>query len=58
MREKYGPEIEIDVWEPEGYFLLASRRPDLTVESIAAEFRLETLRDYLARSVKLRNARL
>lgn len=58
MREKYGPEIEIDVWEPEGYFLLASRRPDLTVEAIAAEFRLVTLRDYLARSIKLRNARL
>ena len=58
MREKYGPDIEIEVEEPEGYFLLSSRRPDLTVETIAAEFHLETLRDYLARSVKLRNERL
>lgn len=58
IRAKYGPDVEIDVWEPEGYFLLASRRPDLPVESIAAEFGLETNRDYLARSVKLRNERL
>jgi hypothetical protein len=58
IREKYGPDVEIEVWEPEGYFLLASRRIELPIESIAAEFGLETNRDYLARSVKLRNERL
>jgi predicted amidohydrolase len=58
LREKYGPDVEIEVWEPEGFFLLASRRPDLTVEAIAADFGLETLRDYLARSVKMREAKL
>lgn len=58
IREKYGPDVEIEVWEPEGYFLLASRRPDLLVEALATEFGLETNRDYLARSVKLRNDRL
>ena len=58
IREKYGPDVEIEVWEPEGYFLLASRRPDLSVEAVAAEFGLETNRDYLARSVKMRNERL
>ena len=58
IREKYGPDVEIDVWEPEGYFLLASRRPELPIDAIAAEFGLETNRDYLARSVKLRNERL
>lgn len=58
IRAKYGPDVEIDVWEPEGYFLLGSRRPDLLVESVAAEFGLETNRDYLARSVKLRNEKL
>jgi predicted amidohydrolase len=58
IRAKYGPDVEIDVHEPEGYFLLGSRRADLPVERIAAEFRLETNRDYLARSVKLRNERL
>jgi hypothetical protein len=44
--------------EPEGFFLLASRRPELTVEAIAAELGLETLRDYLARSVRMREERL
>ena len=58
IREKCTPDVEIEVWEPEGLFLLSSRRPDLPVEAVAAEFGLETLRDYLARSVSLRNERL
>ncbi len=58
IREKHGPNVDIEVWEPEGFFLLASRRPDLKVETVASEFGLETLRDYLARSVRLRNERL
>jgi predicted amidohydrolase len=55
IREKYTPDVEIEVWEPEGYFLMASRRPDLPVEVVAEEFGLETARDYLARSVKARD---
>lgn len=58
IREKYGPDVEIEVMEPEGFFLLASRRPELQVEAIATEFGLETNRDYIARSVKLRNAKV
>ncbi len=58
IREKYTPDVEIEVWEPEGYFLLASHRPDLPVEAVAEEFDLETARDYLARSVRLRNEAL
>ena len=58
LRAKYGPDVEIEVEEPEGFFLLSSRRADLPIEAIAAEFQLETLRDYLVRSVKLRDARL
>ena len=58
IRDAYGPDVQIEVWEPEGYFLLASHRPDLTVEEIAAKFGLETNRDYLARSVRLRDQRL
>ena len=58
IRAKYGPDVEIDVHEPEGFFLLGSRRADLPVEQLATEFRLETNRDYLARSVRLRNERL
>lgn len=58
LRDKYGPDVDIEVWEPEGYFLMASLRPEITVESIAQEFGIETLRDYLARSVRMRDARL
>ena len=58
IHEKYGPDVEIEIHEPEGYFLMASRRSDLTVEQVAAEFELETNRDYLARSVKMRDERV
>lgn len=58
LRDKYGPDVDIEVWEPEGYFLMASLRPEISVESIADEFGIETLRDYLARSVRLRDERL
>jgi predicted amidohydrolase len=58
IREKYAADVAFEVLEPEGFFLMASRRPDLPVEAIAAEFDLETLRDYLARSVRMRNERL
>lgn len=54
LRAKYGRDIDIEVHQPEAFFLLASRHDGLTVEQIAKEFELETLRDYLARSVKQR----
>ena len=54
IRAKYGPDVQIEVHQPEAVFLLASRREGLTVEQIAAEFKMETLRDYLARSVQKR----
>lgn len=56
--EKYTPDIEIEVQEPEGFFLMASRRPDLRVESIAADFQLETLQEYLVRSMRMRDGLL
>jgi predicted amidohydrolase len=58
IREKYAPDVEVEITDPEGFFLLSSKREDLPVEDVAAEFGLETLRDYLARSVKLRNERV
>jgi predicted amidohydrolase len=54
LREKYGPDLEIEVYQPEAVFLLTSRRAGLRIEDVAREFRLETLRDYLARSVRQR----
>jgi predicted amidohydrolase len=58
IRAKYGPDADIEVHQPEAYFLLASRRPNLSVEQIAREFGLETLRDYLARATKRREEHL
>jgi predicted amidohydrolase len=58
IREKYGPDVEIEVHQPEAYFLLASRRRGTSVEDIAAEFKLETLRDYLSRSARMRDEHL
>jgi predicted amidohydrolase len=58
IRDRYGPDVEIDVRQPEAVFLMASRKPGLTVEAVAKEFELETLRDYLARSSAMREARL
>jgi predicted amidohydrolase len=58
LREKYGPAIDIEVYQPEAYFLVASRRAGLSVEQIAREFHLEPLRDYLARSARQRDEHL
>jgi len=56
--ERYGGDVSVELFEPEGYFLLSSRRADVPVETMAAEFELETLRAYLARSVQMRHDRL
>jgi predicted amidohydrolase len=58
LHDRYGPDIELEVHQPEAYFLLASHRAGLSVEQIAQEFRLETLRDYLARSARQREQHL
>jgi hypothetical protein len=58
LRDKYGPDLEIEVHQREAFFLLASRRAGLSVEQVANEFKLETLRDYLARSVAMRDQHL
>jgi predicted amidohydrolase len=58
IRDKYGPDVEIEVHQPEAIFLMASRKAGLTVEDIAKEFALESLRDYLARSAAMRETRL
>jgi beta-ureidopropionase len=54
IREEYGPDVEIEIEQPEGFFLLSSRREGLTVEQLAKEFGLEPLRDYLKRSTARR----
>ncbi len=58
IRQKYGDDVDIEVHQPEAFFLLACRREGLTVEQVANEFQLETLRDYLARSTRQQEERL
>jgi predicted amidohydrolase len=58
LREKYGTDIDIEVHQPEAFFLLTSRKAGLSVEQIARTHKMETLRDYLARSVAQRDKHL
>ena len=58
IRAKYGPAVSIEVHQPEAYFLLSSRKEGLSVEQIAREFSLKTLRDYLAGSARQREEHL
>lgn len=54
IHDKYSRDTLIEVFDPEGYFYLSSTSDRVTVEDIIQEFELETLRDYLNRSVKMR----
>lgn len=58
LRAKYGPNVLIEVHQPEAYFLLSSRKAGLSVEQVAKEFQLEPLRDYLSRSARMREEHL
>jgi hypothetical protein len=58
IRQEYGFDVDIEVHQPEAFFLLACRRDGLSVEQVAKEFQLETLRDYLTRSTRQREERL
>lgn len=58
LLRKFGPDIAIEVYQPEAFFTLASLSPDFTVEDIIRDYKLETLRDYLARSKAFREKRM
>ena len=55
IRKKYGTRIEIETYPEEDFCLIASRSDDVQVDKLAAEFQLETMREYFARSLKLRD---
>lgn len=54
IRREYGPDVAIEVHQPEAVFTLASLSDHFTVADLCREFQLEPLRDYLARSQTLR----
>jgi len=58
VRNKYGPDIEIDVATPEAIFALYSNRRGVTVEDLIREFKLEKLDEYFARASAVRQRAL
>jgi predicted amidohydrolase len=58
IRKKYGPGVDIETYPEEDFCLMTSRLDGTSVEQIAAEFQLETMREYFARSTKMREQML
>lgn len=58
IRKKYGPGVLIEAFPEEDFFLIASLLDSVTIEQLAKEFGLETMRDYFARSLKQREQML
>lgn len=56
IREKYGPDVEIDPHPPEAFAYLTSRREGLRIADVMKEFELETAAAYFARSVAHRDS--
>ncbi len=56
IRAKYGPDVTIRMWHQEAMFTIESNRDDLAVADVAREFKLDPLRDYLARNARLQHA--
>jgi len=49
IQERYGTAVRLRTFTEEHLFTLESLEPGLTVRDVAAEFRLETYRDYIRR---------
>lgn len=58
VRARYGDSISIELMSPENLFILTSNTDTLTVDEIEEEFELERLRDFLDRSMRLRDERV
>jgi len=54
IRKKYGPGVVIETYQEEDFFLITSRLDGVSIEQIAKEFELETMRDYFSRCAKQR----
>jgi beta-ureidopropionase len=56
IRKTYGADVDIRVYEEEGWWRVLPQRPDLDILDIIKAFELETLEAYLARSTKVQDA--
>jgi len=50
IKEKYGPEVELDVSRPEGVFMLISHTEEVSAMDVIKEFNMELRDDYFKRS--------
>ena len=55
IRKAYGPDVEIKVYEEEGWWRVLPQRPDLDIVEIIKQYGLEPLDVYLARSTTVQN---
>ncbi len=55
LKEKYGPQVQVETASPEAVYFLSSWHPEKSVAQMITEFEIETLDAYLdrARSVRL-----
>ncbi len=58
MRKKYGPGVVVELASPEHWKMLRCDLPDKTAAELAAEYGIETLDAYLARTRRIRRERL
>lgn len=58
LKQKYGPQIQIETASPEAVYFLSSLHPQKSIEDMMAEFEIELLDDYLDRARAVRKANL
>ena len=52
IQDKYGDKIGFRIEHPEGWFILESRSPDITIDGIMKEYGLVTYDEYIARATR------
>ncbi len=58
LKEKYGPQVQIETASPEAVYFLSSLHPDITIDEMIEEFEIERLDEYLDRSRSVRQRQL
>jgi len=56
MKEKYGPQVKIDVASPEAVYFLSSLHPDISIHQMIREFEIDARDAYLDRARSVRKS--
>jgi len=54
LKEKYGPQVKVDVASPEAVYFLSSLHPEKSIQEMIGEFEIETRDAYLDRARSVR----